>query len=366
MRDHGVDASHLPAVIFRDGTVLHDPTLVEVADALGVQTRTPTDLYDLAIVGAGPAGLAAAVYGSSEGLRTLVIEHETLGGQAGSSSMIRNYLGFPRGVSGSELTFRAWEQALVFGTQFLFMHRANGLTTRGHEAVISLDDGSEVRARAAIIAAGVQYRLLEVPALDRLVGAGVFYGAAGVEAPALKGEQVYVVGGANSAGQAALHLGRFAARVTILVRSPSLEAGMSDYLISQIDAAPNIDVRLCTQAVDGRGTDRLEALVLEHVETGKREEVVAAAVFIMIGAEPRTEWLRDVVQRDDRGFLLTGHDIDRGAWPLDRAPLTFETSLPGVFAVGDVRRGAVMRVASAAGEGSVAVGSVHRFLADHA
>lgn len=365
MRDHRVDASQLPAVIFWDGTVLHDPSLVAVADALGVQTRTPTDLYDLAIVGAGPAGLAAAVYGSSEGLRTLVIEHETLGGQAGSSSMIRNYLGFPRGVSGSELTFRAWEQALVFGTQFLFMHRANGLTTRGNERVISLDDGSEVRARAVIIAAGVQYRLLGVPALDRLVGAGVFYGAAGVEAPALKGEQVYVIGGANSAGQAALHLARFAARVTILVRSSSLEAGMSDYLISQIDAASIIDVRLCTQAVDGRGTDRLEALVLEHVETGTREEVVAAAVFIMIGAEPRTEWLRDVVQRDDRGFLLTGHDIDRGARPLDRAPLTFETSLPGVFAVGDVRRGAVMRVASAAGEGSVAVGSVHRFLADH-
>jgi thioredoxin reductase (NADPH) len=364
MRDHGVDASHLPAVIFRDGTVLRDPTLVEVADALGVQTRTPTDLYDLAIVGAGPAGLAAAVYGSSEGLRTLVIEHQAIGGQAGSSSMIRNYLGFPRGVSGSELTFRAWEQALVFGTQFLFMQRANGLTARGTELVIRLANGTEARARAVIIAAGVSYRRLEIPALNRLLGAGVFYGAAGVEAPAVKGDEVYVVGGANSAGQAALHLARFAARVTLLVRGTSLEDSMSDYLIQQIRATPNVDVRLRTQIVDGRGDDRLEALVIEHIDTGATAEVDAAAVFVMIGAEPRTEWLQGMVQRDDRGFVMTGREIDRGDWPLERAPLSFETSVPGVFAVGDVRHGAVMRVASAAGEGSVAVGSVHRYLAD--
>jgi thioredoxin reductase (NADPH) len=360
---YGVDAERLPAVILNNGSVLHDPTLVDVAEALGVHTRPPAGVYDLAIVGAGPAGLSAAVYGASEGLRTLVVEPQSIGGQAGTSSLIRNYLGFPRGVSGSELAFRAWEQALLFGTQFVFTQRATGLRARGSERVITLSDGSEVVARAVIVAAGVDYRRLGIPSLDRLVGVGVFYGAAGAEAPAMAGEEVYVVGGANSAGQAALHLAKFASRVILLVRGRSLEQGMSTYLITQVQDTPNIEVRLRTRVVDGHGEERLESLTLEEAVTGRREVVPAAAVFVLIGAGPRTEWLGDAVRRDDRGFILTGVDVPETAWPLERPPLPFETSLPGVFAVGDVRYGSVKRVASSVGEGSVAVGSVHQYFA---
>jgi len=364
LRDHDVDVERLPAVILHDGSVLHDLTLVDVADALGVHTRPSTEIYDLAILGAGPAGLAAAVYGASEGLSTLVLEPEAIGGQAGTSSMIRNYLGFPRGVSGGELAFRAWEQALLFGAQFVFRQRATGLTMRGNERAIALPDGSEATARAVIITAGVTYRRLEIPALERLTGAGVFYGAAGVEAPAMAGEEVYVVGGANSAGQAALHLAKFAARVTLLVRGESLATGMSDYLVRQIHATPDVAVRLGTRVVDGRGEDRLETLTLEDVGTGQREEVAATAVFVLIGAVPRTEWLRDVVRRDDREYILTGRDVPQEGWLLERPPLPFETSMPGVFAAGDVRYGSVKRVAGAVGEGSVAVGSVHQYLSE--
>jgi thioredoxin reductase (NADPH) len=366
LREHGVDVARLPAVILHDGSVLHEPTLVDVAGALGVHTRPSSDVYDLAIVGAGPAGLAAAVVGASEGLRTFVVECQAIGGQAGASSMIRNYLGFPRGLSGGELAFRAWEQALFLGAHFAFTPPATRLTARGGEHAIGLADGGEVICRAAIIAAGVAYRRLGIPALDRLIGAGVFYGAAGAEAPALAGEAVYVVGGANSAGQAALHLARFAARVTLLVRGEALAAGMSDYLVQQITAAPNVEVRLHTRVVDGRGAHRLEALVLEDGRTGRREAVAAAAVFVLIGADPRTDWLRGVLQRDARGFILTGRDVPAAGWPLARPPLPFETSLPGVFAVGDVRYGSVKRVAGAVGEGSVAVGSVHQYLAEAA
>jgi thioredoxin reductase (NADPH) len=362
LREYGVDVERLPAVIFHDGSVLQDPAPIDVANAIGVRTKPASDVYDLAILGAGPAGLAAAVYGASEGLHTVVIEPQAIGGQAGTSSMIRNYLGFPRGVSGGELTFRAWEQTLLFGTEFVFMQRAVGVTANGDERLIRLGDGSEVRARAVIIAAGVAYRRLGIPALERLVGLGVFYGAAGVEAPALAGEAVYVVGGANSAGQAALHLAKFAARVTLLVRGGSLEDGMSDYLITQITAAPNIAVRLHTRVVDGGGAERLERLTLEDVQTGQREEVAAAALFVLIGAEPRTEWLREAIVCDDRGYLLAGRDVPGEAWALQRAPLPFETSMPGVFAVGDVRHGSVKRVAGAAGEGSVAIGSIHQYL----
>jgi thioredoxin reductase (NADPH) len=363
LHDHQVDAERLPAVILYDGSVLHQPTPVDIAHALGVHTRAPSELYDLAIVGAGPAGLAGAVYGASEGLETLVVEPQAIGGQAGTSSMIRNYLGFPRGLGGGELAFRAWEQCLLFGAQFVFMQRATGLSVRGDERVVVLSDGSEVRARAVMLAGGVDYRRLGIPALERLIGAGVFYGAAGVEAPVMAGEEVYVVGGANSAGQAAQHLARYAARVTLLVRGESLEAGMSEYLITQLRATPNIEVRLRTRVVDGRGEDRLEGLTLEDVATGEREEVQAAAIFVMIGAEPRTDWLRDVVQRDERGYLLTGRDIPPQHWRLERPPLPYETSMPGVFAVGDARHGSMKRVAGAVGEGSVAVGSVHQYLA---
>jgi thioredoxin reductase (NADPH) len=361
LRDHDAEGLALPVAVFNDGTVLVDPSAVAVADALGVRTRPDGGPYDLTILGAGPAGLAAAVYGVSEGLRTLVIEPRALGGQAGTSSMIRNYLGFPRGVSGSDLTSRAYEQAMLFGAEFVFVQEATALATRGDERVVMLSDGSESVSRAVIVATGVSYRRLAIPTLDRLVGAGVYYGAAGVEAPGMAGEDVYVVGGANSAGQAALHLARFARRVALVVRGPSLEAGMSDYLVRQIASTPAVEVRLGTRVIDGRGERRLEGLVLES--GGKREERPAAGLFVMIGAEPRTDWLGDMVRRDERGYVLTGLDVPSGSWPLERSPLPFETSLPGVFAVGDVRHGSVKRVAGAVGEGSVAVGSVHRYLA---
>ena len=364
VQENGVDTSRLPAAILHDGTVLHDPTLIDVAAALGVHTQPSVETYDLTIVGAGPAGLAAAVYGASEGLRTFAVEARSIGGQACTSSMIRNYLGFPRGLSGAELAFRAWEQALLFGAHFAFTQPAIGLRAPGDERIIAFSDGSEVVSRAVILATGVSYRRLGIPTLDRLIGAGVFYGAAGAEAPAMVGEDVFVVGGANSAGQAALHLARFAARVTLLVRGESLADGMSEYLITQIKATSNILIRLKTRVIDGRGAHRLETLVLEDGATGRREEVAAAALFVLIGAEPRTDWLAHVVQRDGRGFILTDHDVGASAWALVRAPLPYETSLPGVFAVGDVRHGSFKRVAEAVGEGSVAVGSVHRYLAE--
>ena len=364
--DFGVDTERLPALIRHDGSVLHDPTPAEVANSHGIRTRPSPGLHDLAILGAGPAGLAAAVYGASEGLKTLVLEPLAIGGQAGTSSMIRNYLGFPKGIGGGELAHRAWEQAVLFGAEFAFTRPAVGLATRGRERNIALSDGHEVSARAVIIASGVDYRRMGVPSLEHLVGAGVFYGAAGVEAPAMAGEEVYVVGGANSAGQAALHLARYASRVTLLVRGESLAAGMSDYLIKQIDATPNLEVRLRTRVVEGRGQVHLEAVVLEDVATGRREEVATAAIFVMIGAEPRTEWLRDTVRRDDRGFILTGRDVPLDGWTSVRPPLPFETNMPGVFAAGDVRYGSVKRVAGAVGEGSVAVGSVHRYIGEQA
>jgi thioredoxin reductase (NADPH) len=362
VRQFGIDVRRLPALVRHDGSVLHDPGDAEVAAAHGITITPSSGAYDLVVLGAGPAGLAAAVNGASEGLRTLVVEPWSIGGQAGSSSMIRNYLGFPRGLSGSELAHRAWEQAVLFGAEFVFTQRAVALRPHGDQRLVSLSEDGTAVARAVLVAAGVTYRRLGIAALDRLVGMGVFYGAAGTEAPALAGEQGYVVGGANSAGQAALHLARYAARVTLLVRGDSLEAGMSDYLITQLQAAANVEVRLHTRVVDGHGQARLDALTLEDVRTGQREQVKATAVFVLIGAEPRTDWLRGVLQLDDHGFILTGRDLPARAWPLRRAPLPFETSLPGVFAAGDVRYGSVKRVAGAAGEGAVTVGSVHQYL----
>ena len=362
LRDFDVDAERLPALVRHDGTVLQDPTFAEVASSHGISTRPSSEVCDLAILGAGPAGLAAAVYGASEGLSTLIMEPLAIGGQAGTSSMIRNYLGFPRGIGGDELAHRAWEQAVFFGAEFAFTKPATGIATRGMERVITLSDGIEVSTRSVIVASGVVYRRIGVPSLERLVGAGVFYGAAGAEAPAMVGEEVCVVGGANSAGQAALHLARFASRVNLLVRGGSLAAGMSEYLIRQIEATPNVEVRPRTRVVDGRGEVHLEALTLEDVGTGEREEIPAAALFIMIGAEPRTDWLGDAIRRDGRGFVLTGRDVPLDGWTSARPPLPFETSMPGVFAAGDVRYGSVKRVAGAVGEGSVAVGSVHQYI----
>ena len=364
MTEFNIDMRHLPAVIHHDGSVQPDPSFADVAASHGIQTRPSSEVYDLAIVGAGPAGLAAAVYGASEGLRTVILEPHAIGGQAGTSSMIRNYLGFPRGIGGGGLAHRAWEQAVLFGAELVYSHEATGLSPQGDHHVIALGDETQAAARAVVIAAGVAYRRLGIPALDRLIGAGVFYGAASVEAPAMAGEHVYVVGGANSAGQATLHLARFAARVTLLVRGESLAASMSDYLITQLEATPNVHVRFCTRVADGHGPARLEALTLEDARTGRSEQVPAVAVFVMIGAEPCTQWLRNLIRLDNRGFILTGRDVPAESWPLTRAPLPFETSLPGVFAVGDIRYGSVKRVAGAVGEGSVAVGSVHQYLTE--
>ena len=362
IQDHQVDPSRLPAVITFDGTVLQRPSMTDLAAQHGIQTRPGTPAYDMVVLGAGPAGLAAAVYGASEGLNTLVVEARAIGGQAGTSSMIRNYLGFQRGISGGELAHRAWEQATLLGADFVFTNRVMALTSKDGEHVLTLEDGSQVAARAVIIATGVTYRRLDIPELDRLVGAGVFYGTAGVMAPAVAGENVSVVGGANSAGQAALHLAKYAAQVTLLVRGSSLAAGMSDYLVRQIEATPNVAVRLRTQVVGGRGSTRLKSLLVEDKQS--RQEVPAAAVFVMIGAEPYTDWLAGVLHLDERGFILTGRDIPGTNWALEREPYPFETSRPGVFAAGDVRTGSVKRVAGAVGEGSVAVGSVHRYLAE--
>ncbi|HEX5369809.1 MAG TPA: NAD(P)/FAD-dependent oxidoreductase, partial [Dehalococcoidia bacterium] len=359
---HDIDVTRLPAIIMHNGTVLHQPTLSDWAQALGLQTHPLPIAYDLAIVGAGPAGLAASVYAASEGLRTLVIEDRSIGGQAGTSSMIRNYLGFPRGVSGGELTFRAWEQTLVFGTEFLMTRNVIGLERNDQKLYLLLDGEEKVSAKAVLIAAGVSYRRLGIPALERLVGLGVFYGAAGAEAPALSGREVYVIGGANSAGQAALHLAKFARTVTIVVRAETLHIGMSDYLVRQIEATPNIELRLGTEVVDGFGESLLEAIVLKQKVSVERTKVRADALFVMIGAEPRTEWLPEGIEVDRSGFVLTDRDIPGEKWTLPRAPLQFETSMAGVFAVGDVRHGSAKRVAAASGEGAVAVGSIHQFL----
>jgi thioredoxin reductase (NADPH) len=362
LEEHGLYGTRLPVVIVSGGAPVIDPDNAELADALGVRTRPDAEPYDLVVVGSGPAGLAAAVYGTSEGLRTVVIEQEALGGQAGTSSMIRNYLGFPRGVSGRELAARAYEQSYLFGAQFVFAHPAISLRARADERIVRLTNSSKAIGRAVVIATGVSYRRLGIPSLDSLLGRGVFYGAGAAEAAAMAGNAVYVVGAGNSAGQAALHLARFASQVTMLARGDSLAETMSDYLISEIGARPNIDVRLRTLTVGGRGNFRLEGLVLEDAVSGKREEVPAGAAFVLIGAEPRTEWLADGLIRDDSGYLVTGRDLSIGDWPLARPPLPFETCMPGVFAVGDVRSGSVKRVASAVGEGSVTIRHVHEYL----
>jgi thioredoxin reductase (NADPH) len=351
-------------VILYDGQVLEDPSNSELVDAFGINRELDRRSFDLVIVGAGPAGLAAAVYGASEGLSTLIVEREAIGGQAGTSSLIRNYLGFPWGVGGAELAKRATEQAWWFGAVFRFMREATSLRPKGRELSVTLSDGTEVTGRAVVLATGVSYRRLGVASLEELVGAGVFYGAAVTEAKAMTGQEVYVVGGANSAGQAATHLSEYASHVTLVVRGRSLTTSMSDYLIKEIEAAQNIDVRFGTCVVDGGGEGRLEHLVLKDLDSGHTETVGAAALFILIGAEPHTGWLPEEIVRDQQGYVVTGPDLlqDGGpprGWPLGRHPLPMETSVPGVFAAGDVRHGSVKRVASAVGAGAITVQSVH-------
>jgi thioredoxin reductase (NADPH) len=347
------------AVTLADGQVLTDPDPAELTRALGFPTELDSHEADLLVVGAGPAGLSAAVYGASEGLRTTVLDAGAVGGQAGSSSLIRNYLGFPRGLGGGELAQRAYQQAWLFGAQFRLTHRATALEPRDGRHIVRTDSGAEIAARAVVLALGVEYRRLEAPGLIELEGAGVYYGASMSEAQALAGESVYIVGGGNSAGQAALHLARYACQVRILVRGDGLAATMSQYLIDTIDKDPNVRVLTRTEVAAGLGDGRLEQLELRTPEG--TETVPAAALVVLIGAHPHTEWLPDEVSRDEWGYVATGPDAT--GWPLERAPLPLETSLPGVFAAGDVRSRAVKRVASAAGSGALAVSDVHTYLA---
>lgn len=363
----GTAETDAPAVRLTDGRLLVDPANAELAEAVGLNTSLPADTVDLAIVGAGPGGLAAAVYAASEGLDTLILERESIGGQAGSSSLIRNYLGFSRGVSGAELSERAYQQAWVFGARFAHTREVTGM--RIDEDAFVLDVGGDaVRARSVVLASGVSYRRLGIPGLEPWVGSAVFYGASAVEAKAQTGRIVHVVGGGNSAGQAALHLARYAASVSLIVRSENLAASMSQYLIDELTAA---GVTVITQAkvVGGGGDgDRLDHLVLRHRVSGEETTVPSNALFITIGAAPHTNWLADEVLRDDWGFVWTGSDVvlegGRRVWSHERPPGALESSVPGFFAIGDVRRGSVKRVASAVGEGSVVVSSVHAFLAE--
>ena len=360
-----VDGDHkLPLMILPNGDVLSDPSDAQVGSAGGAAVDPRQSEFDVVIVGSGPAGLSAAVYRASEGFNTLVVDEGGLGGQATSSSLIRNYLGFPRGVSGGRLAEQAYEQAWVFGGEFAFMQRATGIERAADRLNVMLSDHSPVSARAVILATGATYRRLGIPELEQLNGAGVFYGGPAAEAQGLKGVEVYVVGGANSAGQAALHLARYASRVTLVVRAESLAAGMSHYLVRQVESAANVDVRLGSEVIGGGGEGGwLDHLVI-RTASGEEETVPAQGLFLMIGARPNTDWLPPEIARDSRGFVLTGQDLgpDCG-WPLERSPFLLETSMPGVFAAGDVRHGAVKRVASAVGDGSIAIQLVHQLVA---
>jgi thioredoxin reductase (NADPH) len=363
----GTEAANLPVVLFPDGTKMLESAPAEVAQKVGLRTRAQTSFYDLAIVGGGPAGLAAAVYGASEGLHTVIIEREAPGGQAGMSSRIENYLGFPAGLSGGDLARRAVVQAQRFGVEILSPQEAVGIRTEGSYRIIKLADGSEISCHALMIASGVQWRRLEAPGIDKLQGAGVYYGGGATEALTCKGETVYVVGGANSAGQAAMNFSKYAARVVILVRGDSLSSTMSQYLIDQIQETPNIQLWAHASVAEVHGDTHLEEVSVLCSDTNKIERVPANAMFIFIGALPRTDWLGNVVERDDRGFILTGPDLlwDGGrpkGWTLERDPFLLETNIPGLFAVGDVRHGSVKRVASGVGEGSVAVQFIHQYL----
>ena len=357
----------LPLVLVPDGDALASPTTLQLAGALGLHTSAQQPLYDVCIVGGGPAGLAAAVYAASEGLSTVVVEREAPGGQAGQSAAIENYLGFPKGLSGADLTHRALAQATRFGAEMVLARDVVGLELRGPVRAVLLDGSGEIEARALVVATGVSYRRLAAAGLDELAGRGVYYGVNASEAGQCQGDEVYVVGAANSAGQAALSLARYAERVVLVVRAATLADTMSRYLVERITATPNISLRYRTEVVAGRGDGHLEALTLADRESGVTEEVASSWLFVFIVASPRTEWLGADVVRDDKGFVVTGQDLAAPAfarrWPLTRAPFALETSVPGVFAAGDVRLDSMKRVASAVGEGAMSIYLVHRYLA---
>ncbi len=358
----GGDETACPALIFSDGSVLEKPTMEEIAERMGLRGRVEVPLYDLIIVGGGPAGLAAAVYGSSEGLRTVIVEREAAGGQAGMSSRIENYLGFPKGLSGGELARRAMTQARRLGTEMLLTQEAVGIKDLHGSVGLTLSDGTQLQAHNVIIATGVSYRRMDAPGVAELSGRGVYHGAGISEAYAVKGEDIFIVGGANSAGQAAVYFSGFARSVTMLVRGDGLSDSMSHYLVEQIERTPNITVQVHTTVAEVIGGDHVEGLVLRDSVTGKCRSVPAGALFVFIGALPRTEWLDGAIARDERGFILTGTDLVADGkpktWPLERDPFLLETSIPGVFAAGDVRHGSGKRVATAVGEGAMAVMTV--------
>ncbi len=363
----GALPEQLPLVLVPDGEALRSPTTTELADALGLRTTAEQPLYDLCIVGSGPAGLAAAVYAASEGLRTVVVERDAPGGQAGQSASIENYLGFPKGLSGADLTHRAVAQAARFGAETVLARDVVGFEERGPVRAVLFEGGGEIEARALLVATGVSYRRLEAPGVDDLAARGVYYGASASEAVQCQAEDVYLVGAANSAGQAVLNLARYAKKVVLLVRGDSLEATMSQYLVERIRAAENVEVRLRTEVAAAFGDGHLEGLTLRDRDTGEQEDVATSWLFVFIGASPHTDWLGDSVVRDVKGFVVTGQDLatsgEAHRWTLGRTPYALETSVPGVFAAGDVRLDSMKRVASAVGEGAMSVYLVHRYLA---
>jgi len=364
----GLDPLKLPVVLFQDGSYLVQPTNSQVAEKVGRRIHATLPFYDLIIIGAGPAGLAAAVYGASEGLKTLLVERVAPGGQAGTSSRIENYLGFPSGLSGGDLARRAVAQATRLGAEILTPQQVESVRVQGPYRYIKLGDGTELSCHALLISTGVSYRKLAVPGAEALTGAGIYYGASQSEAINYKGEDVYLVGGANSAGQAAMHFAKYAAnKVTMLVRGDSLSKSMSQYLIDQIEATPNIEVVLNSSVSEVSGEGKLESICIAHADTGEVERVPTGALFVFIGAKPRTEWVSDLLERDEMGFIMSGPDLITDGkppkgWPLKRTPFWLETSVPGIFVAGDVRHKSVKRMATAVGEGSMAVQFIHQYL----
>jgi thioredoxin reductase (NADPH) len=366
---HKIETNELPAVLFEDGTLLKSPEEVEIAEKIGLKSAASEELYDVVIVGAGPAGLAAAVYGGTEGLRTLLIERKAPGGQAGTSTRIENYLGFPSGLSGADLTRRALTQALRFGVELLSPCQVINISTKDNYKILSLSNGSEIKAHTVIISTGVDYNTLDAKGINELTGSGVYYGAATAEAHSCKGKNVVIVGGGNSAGQAAMHLSGFAKNVFIVIRRNSLDSTMSRYLIDQISKADNISLITNSVITEAMGKNKLECIILKNTETGEQKTIEAAALFIFIGARPVTDWIKSNIFMDSKGFIETGRDLlkfenFKKLWKLERDPYPLETCIPGVFSAGDVRAGAMNRVASAVGEGAMAIKLVHEYIGE--